>query len=229
MKTRKLRLPLMHAIEACAAVLPHASTDDVTPVIRAAHISGDRIVATDRYTVGTFRLVKGLAEGASVLLPLEAVKWVAKFVTKHLLANPNEYTLMIEAPEAVLPNMREWSEEDQKAEVDARAAATVRISVESKRFGVEALRRFRPQFGHFPRVERIIDGHEEAWSAYEVTLRAVLLERFTDYARRWGHGNTVFQLGARDDDGKDAPVRITIGERFVGAVQPQLGATKERG
>ena len=49
-------LPLWRAKIAAQAILPHVSTDDVTPILTVAHIGGGYLTATDRYSVGRFTL-----------------------------------------------------------------------------------------------------------------------------------------------------------------------------
>lgn len=216
MNTRKLTLPIFEAIEACAAVLPHVATDPVTPVITVAHITGDTITATDRYTVGRFKLSQALDEGA-ISLPLEAVKWLARFVTKHLLEDarnmpPSEgYMVTIEAPEPT------------ELKGPKIAEQSVTVSVESKHHGVEALRKFRPVGGNFPPVGRLLDGHKPAEVVPTVALGSEQLEKFTGYAKKWHYGRPLtFTLSATDNPGKPGPVLIKIGEQFTGLLQPNL-------
>ena len=215
MNTRKLTLPIFEAIEACAAVLPHVATDPVTPVITVAHITGDTITATDRYTVGRFNLSQALDEG-SIALPLEAVKWLARFVTKHLLEDVrmvkrDTYTVTIEAPEPT------------ELKGPKAAGQSVTVSVESKNHGVEVLRKFRPVGGNFPPVGRLLDGHKPAEAAPTVALGSEQLEKFTGYAKKWHRGHPLtFTLSATDNPGKPGPVLIKIGEQFTGLLQPNL-------
>lgn len=216
MNTRTITLPIFEAIEACAAVLPHISTDDVTPVITVAHITGDEMTATDRFTVGRFKLSQSLDEGA-ISLPLEAVKWLARFVVKHLLEDakflqPGKgYMVTIEAPEAT----------DLKGPKAAEQSVTV--SVASEHHGVEALRKFRPVGGNFPPVGRLLDGHKPAEVVPTVALGSEQLEKFTGYAKKWHRNRPLtFTLGTTDNPSKPGPVLIKIGEQFTGLLQPNL-------
>lgn len=54
--TRTLTLPLSRATYLAQAVLPHVSTDDVTPVLTVAAVLGDALVATDRFSVASVLL-----------------------------------------------------------------------------------------------------------------------------------------------------------------------------
>ena len=239
MKTHKITLPLFEAIEACAAVLPHASTDDVTPVITCASITGDRIVATDRYSVGTFKLSHQLDDGAAIMLPLDALKWVARIVTKHLIDDPrlmalDSYTVTIEAPESTTPGRPPKFWPGVKPVTGASAAGlaeaqawrdkqVVAVSVESKQHGVEMLRKFRPVFGNFPPVGRLIDEHKPSREHPTVALGPRQLEKFTGYAKKYHRDAALkFTLSATDNPNKPGPVFITIGDKFVGLLQPNL-------
>lgn len=54
--TVAIDMPLWRARMAAQAVLPHISTDDVTPVLTVAHAVNGYLVASDRYSVGQFTL-----------------------------------------------------------------------------------------------------------------------------------------------------------------------------
>lgn len=54
--TRILSLPFWRAKRMALAVLPHVSSDDVTPVLTMADVQGPYLVGTDRYSVGRFTL-----------------------------------------------------------------------------------------------------------------------------------------------------------------------------
>lgn len=214
MNTRKLTLPIFEAIEACAAVLPHVSADDVTPVITVACITGDTITATDRYTVGQFKLSRSLDEG-TILVPLEAVKWIARFVVKHLLGHYYNsaltgYEVTIEAPDPTElkgPKINDHS---------------VTVTVSSERHGVEALRKFRPVVGNFPPVSRLFEAHKPAEAIPTVALGSMQLEKFTGYARKYHRDVPLrFTLSDTDNPEKPGPVLIRIGN-FTGLLQPNL-------
>lgn len=84
-----ITVPLADAIEAFTAVLPHASKDDVTPVLTCVQLSVQddgkiAFVATDRYTVGRFRTEGEGEPETKILLPREAAEWVAKITVKSL-------------------------------------------------------------------------------------------------------------------------------------------------
>lgn len=218
--TIKITLPLLEAIEACAAVLPHVSKDRITPVITTASITGNTITATDRYTVGQFKLSVDIGD-SEVLLPLEAVTWIARFVTKQLLDydsgliwqdpdNERGAKVIIEAPERHdIPNDR--SEE----------RTTLTIQVTGTR-GVEQQRTFYNTAGNFPPVGRLIADHAAAEQAVPTQLKPEFIEKFTGYAKKW-HRNSPIRVtfGKTDNPAKPGPALITVG-KFAGLLQPNL-------
>lgn len=228
MQMRKFRLPLMEAIEACAAVLPHCSKDHAIPVITAAHISGDAIRATDRYSVGQFTLSRSLKEG-SILLPGAAVAWLARFVVKNLVDysarspeclnpdNEESYHVVIEAPEPATEPGTKYTD----AEAAERKEVLVTVQVVGRR-GIEQQRQFRAILGHFPSVGRLIEQYKPATDVAPVNLGPDLVEKFTGYAKKWHRGKPLrFTLSQVKSDGKPGPVLISIG-RFTGLLQPNL-------
>lgn len=212
MTTNTIRLPLFEAMQACAAVLPHTSADDVTPVITTASIEGDTITATDRYSVGQFKLSRSLDSG-SIMLPREAVKWIARFVVKHLLSyvprtTLTGYEVRIDGPDPV--------------KSPRPAIENVLVSVVSEVHGVEASRMFHPVLGNFPPVGRLLAGHKPAEAIPTVALGPYHVEKFTTYARKWHRDEPLrFTLSESDNPGKPGPVLIELG-RFTGMLQPNL-------
>lgn len=199
MDTQKITLPLRNAMEACSAVLPHVSTDRVTPAINCAAISGGSMLATDRYTVAEFKLAEAI-DGPDLLLPLEAVKWVARIVVKNLLSfNLDSYTVTIAEPD-----------EDMLV-----------VSIESPERGQEAMRAFHRVKANFPKVVRLLREFKGGDAEPVVHIKPELLERFTGYARRWHHGEAMrFEMSA-SSSGKPGPILVSIGD-FQGLIQPSL-------
>lgn len=76
-----LTMPLLDAREMAAALVPHASKDDVTPVLKVIAVGGRKgsfAYATDRYTVGRYDLtniVETMPE-ENVLIPASALSAV---------------------------------------------------------------------------------------------------------------------------------------------------------
>lgn len=225
MQMRKIRLPILEAIEACAAVLPHCSKDEVTPVITAACITGDTITGTDRFSVGQFKLSTKLKDG-SILLPHAAVAMIARLVTKHLVdystyapgwADPKDgYQVVITAPEPTTAPGTKYTDE----EVAERASALVTVQIVGRR-GVEQQRQFRAVLGNFPVVGRLLEGFKPATEAQPVKLDPSFLEKFTGYAKKFHRGAPLRFTLSPTNSGKPGPVRIDIG-RFTGLLQPNL-------
>lgn len=226
------------AIEACASVLPHISNDDVTPVITCASISGDKITATDRYTVAQHSLAVGLAEG-SILLPRAAVAWIARIVTKNLLEHPvaGGYTVTITAPDPdIYAGLK--SDMDQPGQTAADLSdgviqrsealdrfnqAMVSVTVECEARGVESMRAFRPVAGTHPPVARLFDEFKPLTEgdAAIVHLGPSQLEKFTTWARKWHRERPLkFEL-SKSEGNKPGPVRVTI-DNFRGLIQPNI-------
>lgn len=205
-------LPLMEAIEACAAVLPHTSKDDVTPVITTASLEGDRIVATDRFTVGAFKL--STSASGPIMVPRAALDWLAKTNPKTLVGHfsgmrPGAYQARITGltPGVSGPALLE-------------EAVTVEILLEGK---PERIQQFRPVTGNFPAVaEKLLDTHEMAAEVVPVSLNPDFIERITSYAKKWHRGLPVrFTAGKSDNPNKPGVVRVSIGS-FDGLIQPNL-------
>lgn len=82
-----------------AAVLPFASTDDVTPVLVAVQITDRRFLTTDRYAVGAFTYNLG-AEGDETepwVIPLDLAVWVTKHKIvgeQRVILTPNSATIV---------------------------------------------------------------------------------------------------------------------------------------
>lgn len=205
-----IRLPLAEAMQACSAVLPHISAGDVTPVLTAASIQGNTITATDRYSVGKYELSESLGDG-SILLPHEAVKWIARFVTKHLLGHPvapSGYSVTVTGPDP-----------STSAKINPE---NILVQVESELYGVEASRMFRPIFGKFPPVDRLFEQHTPATVIPKVGLGPNQLEKFTAYAKKWHKGAPLqFTLSEGKRAEKPGVVLIEL-DKFTGLLQPNL-------
>lgn len=224
-ETRKITLPLIEAIQGFQAVLPHASTDRITPVINCVAVSRSRLYSSDRYTVGSFEISDELSDGESILVPYEAAGWAARFVTKHLLGfrlQPDSYSLTIEAPEAVLPPTAGKSAASLAELTSEKEKSIVKLSVQSDLVGVEAMRVFKPTFGTFPKVARLFDEFKTAETGTTVALNPAFLERFTGYAKRWNRDRAIqIDLSTNEKTGKPGVVRVTA-DKFVGLIQPNL-------
>lgn len=223
MKPMKLTLPLMEAIEACAAVLPHVSKDDITPALTVAVIEGDRIIATDRFTVGAFKLSASLKSG-KILLPHAAVQHLATFPTKTLIdidlmrlgmRDPEtDYTVTIEAV----------TSEPVDDEPAGAERPPVKVAVCSKKRGAEQTRQFRHVKAKPPPVGRMIEDFTPGEIA-QVRISPEMLEKFTRYAKKW-HPRQPLMFTHSVGGKKPGPLRVAIG-KFEGLLQPNLMLDRE--
>src|SRR5690625_4594828 len=122
MTTTTYTLNLVEAKRAFAAILPHVSGDDVTPVITCALIDGNHIMATDRYTVARHALSE--APDEPIMLHRPAVQWVARIGLRGLLNHciPDRYRLVIEV---------------QRPEEGQIILEPIRMTITSKLYGDE--------------------------------------------------------------------------------------------
>lgn len=194
---------LGEAIEAAKAILPHTSTDDVTPVLMGANITPDGWYATDRYTLATYQLTTE-NDFTPFVLPREAIEWVAKIVANKLRHKPthrDSYQLVIEHN---TPNI------------------VVTITYENS---VERAQSFQDIVGNYPPVERLIANWKPAIDAYSVRLAPKHIEKVTSYVRRAERDAPVeIELGnpySTDEIHKPAPVRFTYG-LLTAIIQPNL-------
>lgn len=228
---------MWEAIEACSAVLPHISKDDVTPVITCAQIQGNAIRATDRFTVAEHELSESLDDG-TLMIPRDAVNWIARIVTKHLLHHPTAggYTVTIRGNDPDIyagtldPHEPNLPEGEFATRTEARGGilhefreSPIRVTVDSRDGGTEAMRAFRPIHGTFPPVGRLLTEFKPSADVAEVALGPVHLEKFTTWARKWHREQPLrFELSAREGGGgKPGPIRVTYG-KFRGLIQPNL-------
>lgn len=212
MKPITLTLPLYEAKRACAAILPHTSDDDVTPVITCAYVEGKSIVATDRYTVARHEL--SAEPSAPFMLHRSAVAWIARMnmrtLANHL--NPDSYTLRIETP--------------QREKGDNIKRALAQVTVTSEMYGDERMMKFDTVAGNYPPVGRLFGNWETAAEAYPVSLAPDKIERVTAWARSYHRDRPVlWELGkVGEGEGvasKHPPVRATI-DGFTALIQPNL-------
>lgn len=204
----RITIPLVEAKQACSAILPHVSTDDVTPVITHALIGDNRIEGTDRVTMGRFELSRKI-EGGELLVPRQAVAWVARQNTRSLLNRllPEVYSVTIE-----------------KLEGDK----LIRCAVHSEAFGEERVMVFAGGSGNFPPVARLLDSFTPTGDAHPFGLSPKHLEKVTSYAHTWHRDEPViFELGASDGPRRPAPIRARIG-KLSALIQPVLLVSEGR-
>ena len=208
--------PLADAVTAASAVLPHVSKDDVTPVITTALVSCDAWVATDRFTVGRYAITRphegplaDIAENPNrIMVPREAVEWVAKIALKKLRQWPAAgYALTISQDMEELEggHLREGD-------------VTVSIVLGGK---VERSQSFEPVRGNFPPVERIIENWKPATDVAVQSLGPVQLEKITAFAKRAYPEMPVLMEPGHSESDKPGPMRVTIGS-LVALLQPNM-------
>ena len=213
-----IEMPLTLAMEAFAAVINHVGTDDVMPILTGVCIRGGKLIATDRYTVGSFDI--GIEpDGGSILLPRAAAAWIATTVRKNLPSDAygqvGQVRVRITSP---VPDG------DTKQPVGRSATGDDLIVVEliSERYGIEARRVFWPVYGNFPNMEKLMAEFVPGEEVATVALKPELIERFTRYAKKYEpHESLNFTLGKGSNPKLPGVVKITIG-KFVGLLQPNL-------
>lgn len=67
--------------EAIKAVIPHASKDGLLPMLNAVHITHDRVIATDRYTLARIMVTTGIPEGEHLTLDADTAKKGVKAIS----------------------------------------------------------------------------------------------------------------------------------------------------
>lgn len=198
--------PYSDAVTGIAAVLPHASKDDVTAIITAVNVSPEFFTTTDRYAIGRYAHGAPIAEDlAAIMLPRTAAEWLAKQTVKSLGFGTRDSLIGLRV---------------------TITAETIAIHWEGTRDEPLALHRFARLAGNFPPVGRLIDGWEPAADAYPVRLSAEFMARFSTSAAKLDGKAATFIIEFSKPGGysgdKPGPVRITIGERFSGLLQPNL-------
>lgn len=211
MEPNEITMRLVQAKEAFAAILPHVSSDDVTPVITCAYIDGDQILATDRYTMARHGL--GAKATGPILLPRAAVAFIARFNLRGLLfpgAQPS-YTVTIQAMPPV-------SDEYQAG----KPIQPTRVSISGDVWGEERVMLFEHYRGNFPPTGRLLDEFKPSGEAYSVGLAPEHLDKVLKFAHQYHRGRAVdFELGTPTSSGKPSPVRARIGG-LAALIQPNL-------
>lgn len=222
-----ITIPLEEALEAFAAVLPHAPKDNVTPIICAVRIEDNHLVATDRYTVGTFEL-STIEAHAPFTVPREVAEYIVKITAAGLRSGKNAaqtYALRITGtPKEVTEYSRTEGTTETLVEIlplyfDGKGEF---IGTDSTEHKVERSQAFDGLVGNFPPVRRLLAGFEEAENATPVSLGPVHLEKVTGYAKKW-HKNAAirFTMSETSNPNKPGPVKAEIG-KLTALIQPNL-------
>lgn len=207
-----LLLPLEEAIEAFSAVLPHAEkTRTGTAAIECVSVNGDRLVATDKYTVGAYWL--SASASAPFLVVRDVAEYVAKIAVKGLrfgswIGKTSEpsggYTVRIA----------------QDATIEA---VSVEILWDST---VERSQVFDRATGQFPPVVRLIDDWKPAERVTPFALLPENVERVLGFAKKFskisGDKVVVFTPGKSTNPNKPGVIRAEVG-KLVALIQPHMG------
>lgn len=219
MTNNTLTMPLDDAILASKALLNHASTDDIAPVIMGAavveHDGARYLVASDRYSFGRFKLgaVDTFDGEPGVIIPRDALLWVSKVIPKSLRMGKNlnaKYTIRITwTSDSDVPTIRA---------IDVEAAILLDGAVERSQ-------RFDAANGNFPPVARLWKddlSSEEPLSAVALSHKS-LLKIAADIALFEGKDKAAVNLQFRSESGnKPGPVQYSMGpaSRWTAGIQP---------
>lgn len=217
-----LILPLADAKQLAKAIVPHASRDNVTPVLTHVVVGGafgSFAFASDRYTIGRYDLtnvILGDVPEEDFFIPAKALQAVGMIGSASLPhdVSLSDYVVRFEVSG------------DDKAPL---FSATVLFRTERDGepvFVPHWMRTWEMWFDlrrplTFPNVRRLFDdfipGEREL-----VHLGSEHLEKFTGYARQYGLGPIRITLSAPTEGTKTAPILIESGRRFKGLIQEFL-------
>lgn len=191
------------AMSGIAAVLPCAApAKDMSAVLVAVLVTPEHFIATDRYTIARYTHRTPIhPDTDSAIIPRQAAEWLTKQTAKML---NRDVTYLASAGRVEF------------------TAEGVTITADGD---VLAVTTFGAVGGKFPPVARLIDGWQAATEAQPVSLDTKLLARFdksvTALSTRHYGPEFILELGA-SSTGKPGPLRVTIGDRFDGLIQPKL-------
>lgn len=212
-------LSLVDAKHLAAALIPHISTDDVTPVLTGAQVVGKYAVATDRYTVGRFDLTNMLV-GTDELpeplwIPRAALAWIKSIGFASLVDSAYiNYRVRL----TYIRHEKYEAEDLFRVEVMWRAT---KPEAEDE---THLLRTFRTvgARGNFPPLARLYEGFIPG-EVSVIGLGATHLDKFTTYARYVDRHQPIrVTFPAPSTTTKLQPLLIEIGNRFKGLLQQNL-------
>jgi len=216
-------------VGAVNAVLPHASKDDVTPVITGIRFDAEgALAATDRYTVGAYKPEHVLvdADDAATFdgftLDRAGCVWLSKLRVAMLsggkfLAPYYVIRLQVEdglVTASVHPGGFDSADGGKFTTPLSPAEQTASFSTIS---------------GNYPPVVRLFPDAEKLASReamnMPVSLKTEFLVRIDKATKALGErGNGVarFQFMSTDNPNKPGPAYVTVGDRFRALIQPNL-------
>ena len=216
-------------VGAVNAVLPHASKDDVTPVIMGIRFTADgHIVATDQYTAGayTFNRCDVVAEPESgfdgFTLGRAGVLWLSKL--KPITLALGKYSSQFYTVRFTVENL------------------VVKVDVVQNGFGgdsqegdfidggiVEASSTFPLVGGNYPAVMRLMPDDarlaaEEGIGSIAISLKTEFLVRIDKAVKVLTdrNGTAKFRFLSTENPAKPGPVFVTVGDNFKALIQPNL-------
>ena len=215
-------------VNAVNAVLPHASKDDVTPVITGIRFDAEgALAATDRYTVGAYKPEHVLVEADDAAtfdgftLDRAGCVWLSKMRVAMLsdkhLASFSVIRARVEDGAVTLsvhgtgfdPNGTHTFGEPSTVPEQTASFSTISGN-------------YPPVVRLFPDAEKIAS--REAMNV-PVSLKTAFLIRIDKAVKAVGerdNGVARFQFMFTDNPNKPGPVFVTVGERFRALIQPNL-------
>ena len=220
-----ITLPLAEAAEAVAAVTPHLSKDDVTPLItQAAIVTKDgtsHLVATDRYSVGTVKLTRSPDDTENdMLLTLPVLGWIAAIkptTLRKATVLDTRYAVRLTVTPTT-PATSGFSLVELLVVSDPAADLSEATEVErSQRFDPP----YVPATG-FPPVLRLFN-LEPVTEASPVSLSLANLAKITAYMtkRNQREEGAKFTLLRSEQQGRPGPVLVEVGV-LRALLQPNL-------
>lgn len=222
--TTTLTLRLERAIDGFGAVVPHtASNNEDSGVIKAIAVSERggyaSLVATDRYSVGIYTTEEpALGGDVQLLIPAELVKAILAIKPANLRLgrqHVHQYHVRITQLPGSVPDGDAGQLELALLFWPEREGDPV----------VESTSLFFPATGNFPPVDRLVDQFEAAHGEpMIVALTARHLAKFIATAKAVHEDDSTIrlELSTSAHSEKPGPVKLTIGSRFVGLLQPNL-------
>jgi hypothetical protein len=206
-KLTTLTIPLETAVRGIGAVLPHVATDDFYKAIDHILVTPETFSATNRNTIGRFQHRADIDPGvASLLLPDNAAAWLTKTTARSLNVSPAVFKTLevtfingaVRVHHAGLPDVLVW--EFPYPPVDPKLS--------------------------YPSLDTPFDTWKPATDAAPILFDPELVVLFGKSAkklnRRTGPAERMrFELGTREyGNASTAPMKVTIGDDFVGLIQP---------
>lgn len=213
-----ITLTLHDAKRLAAALVPHISKDDVTPVLGGVVLGGNRgnfAYATDRYTVGRYDLTNVIVGD----MPEEDF-----FIPKAVLSAVRSLGRATLPNEIVLEN---YQLRIETLEVDKLTYIVAKIMWHSED-GSDMVHWMRTwhapasKTSGFPPVDRLFAEAYPGADRWRTHLDAAHLEKFIGYARLVSSPIRLTMTGPNNMGKMDSPIVVEIGNRFKALIQPVM-------